>query len=181
MRPGPVCQGWEESWFDATRQHRVQVALIVTGVWETTDWVLDGYETPLAIDSPELDLLVRSQIIRAIDGLTAEGARVVITAVPNIGPGTSGQARADRGLPDDHNQRVAIYNQIRREIAGSRDDVIVIDYGSYIDAFPPEQSVAWLPDGIHPTDEAARRIWSDYLGPTVHDTVAATWPQLSGF
>lgn len=46
VRPGAVCQGWEERWFDATRQHRVQVALIVTGVWETTDWVPDGYETP---------------------------------------------------------------------------------------------------------------------------------------
>ena len=50
--------------------------------------------------------------------------------------------------------------------------------GSAIDGFSRDQSAEWLPDGIHPTDEAARRIWLEYLGPALRSTIRETWPAL---
>ncbi len=178
VRPDPACSDWQRSWLEATEQNRIQVAVVVTGVWETTDWVFDGREAPSTINDSDFDDLIRSQITQALDELTSRGVNVIITTAPNIGPGTTGDARAARGLPDDHPQRVQVYNQILRSIAADRSAVSVIDYGTYIDGFSRDQSAEWLPDGIHPTDEAARRIWLEYLGPALRSTIRETWPAL---
>ncbi len=178
-RPDPECDGWEQSWVDATREHSVQVALVVTGVWETTDWDLDGNEGSSTIWDLEFDEVLRAQITHAFDDLVSLGTHIVVTTAPNIGPGSSGHARADRGLSDDHPQRIEIYNQLLRDVAASRDEVTVVEYGAYLDSFSPDQSAAWLPDGIHPTDPAARQIWLDYLGPSLLDTIAGAWPDLA--
>jgi peptidoglycan/LPS O-acetylase OafA/YrhL len=178
-RPDPECDGWEQGWLEATRDHQVQVALVVTGVWETTDWDLDGHTGSTAIGDPEFDELLRSDIAQVFDDLAALGTRVIVATAPNIGPGSTGHARADRGLPEDHPNRVEVYNRLLRDIAASRHDVTVIDYGAYIDSFSPGQSASWLPDGIHPTDPAARQIWSGYLGAAIDDAIAASWPDLA--
>jgi peptidoglycan/LPS O-acetylase OafA/YrhL len=178
-RPDPECDGWEQGWLDATQEHQVQVALVVTGVWETTDWYLDGGTGPTAIGDPEFDDLLRADISRAFDELAGLGTRVIVATAPNIGPGSTGHARADRGLPDDHPRRVEAYNQLLQDVAAARDDVVLIDYGAYIDSFDPDQSASWMPDGIHPTEAAARQIWDSYLGPAISDAIAITWPDLA--
>lgn len=179
-RPGPDCDDWLQNWTESTERNSVSIGVVVTGVWETSDWIIDGWEGSSTIEVPEFADLVRAQVTTALDALEARGTRVVITTAPNVGPGTTGRARADRGLPVDHPDRVGTYNAILREVAASRPDVAVVDYGSYVDSLAADLSAEWMPDGLHPTDFAARRLWADYLGPELMSAIAALRPDLDG-
>ena len=177
--PDPECRGWQQGWLDATGQHEVQVGLVVTGVWETSDWILDGTDQRLEHR-----------------GSGARGA----AAVPHRGrarrPGGVGDPRDPRlrapGRPRHHRPGPgrprparrpsgpgpALQRAARATSPPSRPAVAFVDYGAYIDSLGAGRSAEWLPDGIHPIDGAAHQIWSEYLGPTISDTIAATWPDL---
>jgi hypothetical protein len=58
-----------------------------------------------------------------------------------------------------------------RRVAADTPDVWLIEYGVVVDLLDETTEAEWLPDGIHPTEEAAATIWSTFLGPALEDIV----------
>ncbi len=173
-RPDDYCFGWEQRWADSVTEHGTQLAVVLTGVWDTADWRLDGEDAWRSIGDPYFDQLVRERLRLAVDVLNSRGAYVLLGTTPQVGFGSDGTARTGRGIGDDHADRIALYNELVREVAEQHPMVGVVDYGAFIDGLGPERSAQWLPDGIHPTREHALEIWQTFLGPAVED-VAARW------
>jgi peptidoglycan/LPS O-acetylase OafA/YrhL len=170
-RPDPHCLGWVEAWSAAVEENRIEVAVVLVGVWDTADWKLDGEDDWLSIGDSRVDGLLRAQLERAVDVLNERGAFVVLATTPEVGPGADGRAREARSLRDDHGRRVAAFNDLVREVADSRVGATVVEYGQFIDGLGPELSAQWLPDGIHPTEGVALDIWRAFLGPSIDDVV----------
>ncbi len=173
--PDEHCLGWEERWPQTVSANGIDVAILMTGVWDTADWRFEGEDVWRSIGDPQFDARVETALVRAVDSLSSAGARVVLTTTPLVGPGRTGTARAERSLGADHQQRVTAYNDILRRVADARGQVVV-DYGAFVDGLAPEQSAAWLPDGIHPTRATALEIWRSYLGPAVEQATGVGRP-----
>ena len=167
------CLGWDLRWPAVVVDQDVDLAVVMTGVWETADWRLPGSDDAIAVGDPAIDARLVSAVNTAIDVLHGRGAVVVLVTTPEIGRGRDGTARERRSLGEDHEERVARFNAMLRFVATARADVHLIDYGAYIDGMTDEQRAEWLPDGIHPTEEAAARIWQDHLGPALETVIAS--------
>jgi peptidoglycan/LPS O-acetylase OafA/YrhL len=176
--PDDYCYGWEHRWADAVTHHATEVALVLTGVWDTADWRLEGDDEWRSIGDPLFNDLIRTRLNLVVEILTERGAYVLLGTTPQVGFGADGTAREARGIGDDHAERIATYNEMVREVADRHPMAGVIDYGAFIDGLGPEQSAAWLPDGIHPTFDHALEIWEVFLGPAVEDVVAR-WRRLA--
>ncbi len=163
--PDDYCLDWAQSWASTVEAEGAQVALMVGGVWDTTDWQLPDQDGWLSIRDEPVAHVVRERLELAADLLAERGAFVALATTPLVGEGSSGDMRQRRGLGEDHAERVRIYNELVAEVAGERPYVSVVDYGSFIDQLDPTISRNWLPDGIHPTPQAALEIWSTFLGP----------------
>ncbi len=163
--PDDYCLDWAQSWASTVEAAGAQVALMVGGVWDTTDWQLPGEEGWRSIRDEPVAHTVKERLALAADLLAERGAHVALATTPLVGEGATGDVRQRRGLGDDHAERVRIYNELVVEVAGERPHVSVVDYGTFIDQLDPNTSRHWLPDGIHPTPQAALEIWSSFLGP----------------
>jgi peptidoglycan/LPS O-acetylase OafA/YrhL len=161
------CLDWPDRWPQAVDDGGLDVAFVLGGVWDTADWLLPDDDRWRAIGDPAIDAILRAELERSIDLLNGRGAHVVLATTPLVGGGATGTAREDRWLGDDHPHRVGRYNQLVREVADQREWATVVDYGGFVDGLDPERSASWLPDGIHPTPDAAVQIWRDFLGPEV--------------
>jgi peptidoglycan/LPS O-acetylase OafA/YrhL len=165
--PAEACTSWPETWPYVAQLGEVEVALVVIGAWDTLDFVIDGVgETH--VGRPEFDALLREHLLRAVEGFRAAGVRQVqLATTPVVGRGESGRAWQQRGLGDDHPDRVAAFNDVLRAFADEHDDVVVIEYGAHVDALGEGAKAELLPDGIHPTEQTALELWEDFLGPAV--------------
>lgn len=172
--PDDYCLDWEPRWSEALTHEGANVAFLMTGVWDTADWFLDGDDTWRSIGDPVFDDVLRDRLSVAIDTLGGDDRIVVLATTPVVGPGRDGSARELRGLADDHPERVARYNDLLHQVADSRADAWVLDYGTYVDAFGLDESAELFPDGVHPTQRAALDIWFDFLGPNLEGIVTAT-------
>ena len=165
------CLGWDVRWPAVVVEQDLDLAVIMTGVWETADWRLPGRDGVVAIGDPEVDARLLSALTTAIDAVHAQGAGVVLVTTPEIGLGADGQAREKRSIGPDHAERVARYNALLRFVAGARADVALVDYGATIDGLTDAERAELLPDGIHPTEAGARQLWDDSFGPALEQVV----------
>jgi peptidoglycan/LPS O-acetylase OafA/YrhL len=161
------CNRWPETWPYVAQLSESHVALVVIGAWDTLDFTIDGRRTH--VGDPAFDRILREHLELAVEGFRAAGIeQVQLATTPVVGRGESGQARQRRGLDGDtHLARVATFNQLLRDFAAGHDDVAVIEYGAFVDGLGEARKAELLPDGIHPTEEAAEWLWEHHLGPAV--------------
>jgi hypothetical protein len=174
--PDDHCRDWPSRWQTALGADNVSLAVMFGGVWETTDWLLDGADQPTDITDPAFARLVHTRLTEAADILSADGRRALLATTPLVGPGRSGQVPEERGLGVHQRQRVDTYNELVRDVAAHNEKVDVLDYATYIDSLDPATNVEWLPDGIHPTATAALAIWDGFLGHAVIERLPPASP-----
>ena len=178
--PDDYCLDWQLRWPATATIQQLDVAVVMTGVWETADWVMGDPPTARHVGDPAFDLLLALRLHEAIDRFEERGVAVVLVTTPVIGEGADGTARQRRHLGPDHAQRVARFNELVQQVAAEHPGVEVIDYGGFVDGLAPETSAGWLPDGIHPTEAAGATIWRQFLGPALLDAVVPAPPAGDG-
>ncbi len=168
------CNDWPVMWPAAAIESRLEVVGIMTGVWDTYDVQLPGSQQWQSLLDPEVDQALRGELDLAISSLEDAGVSlVVLFTTPQVTDGQAGSSRDDRGLPDDHNQRVNRYNEILADVASESKNVVVVDYAGYIDALPDDVANEWLYDGVHPTTEASDAILSEFLVGALEEAVTS--------
>jgi len=165
--PDDWCLGWEVRWPAAAVAQDLDVAVIMTGVWETASWRLDGYDDFTGLGDPGFDFLVEAKLTRAVQSMQARDIDVVLVTTPVVGGGRDGLVHERRYLGPEHPDRVRAFNDIVLRVAAAHQGVTVIPYGAAIDALDPEESADRLPDGIHPTEAVAAELWTTTVGPAL--------------
>ncbi len=178
--PDDYCLEWAPNWSAALEREHANIALLMAGVWDTADWRFPGDEAWRTIGDADFDAMLRSRMAAAIETLAAGDRTVVVATTPVVGSGRDGTAWTNRGLGDDHPERVARFNALLHEVAAEHPGTWVLDYGAYVDAMTPEESAVRFPDGIHPTETAALDIWREFLGPSLEGIVAAAQGEATG-
>lgn len=158
------CDGWSARWTAAASTHAPEVAVVFFGIWEMADWRLDD-EQIVSLGDPEFDAAVVTGLHEAVAALRRGGVdTVVLATVPKVSGGASGRAPAERGLDRDTvESRYVRFNQLIRLVALDM-GATVWEYGAAVDGLRPDEMRRLVPDGVHPTWEAAISMWRSGLG-----------------
>jgi peptidoglycan/LPS O-acetylase OafA/YrhL len=171
-----VCAEWERLWARVAGIGGSDIALVVVGVWDTGDFEIEGIGTT-HVGQPAFDALVLDHLRTMRERFRAAGIeQVQLATTPTVRPGRGERIWEARRLDASHPGRVAAFNELLRSFADDHDDVAVVEYGAWMDAFADDELRQLVPDGVHPTQESAERIWDEYLG----DAVLRAWRARSG-
>lgn len=169
--PDDYCLGWEVRWPAAATLQDLDLAVVMAGVWEVSDWQLGDPPTTTHLGDPGFDLLLALHLHDAVRAFEQRGVAVVLVTTPEVGDGRLGDVHELRHLGADHPRRVARYNEILRLVAADHPDVTVVDYGGYVDRWTDAQRNERLPDGIHATEAAGEAIWDEFFGTELEGAV----------
>jgi peptidoglycan/LPS O-acetylase OafA/YrhL len=161
------CRDWPRRWAGFVAAERPEVVGIVLGRWEALDHRLDGRWVHLG--QPAWDAHVDADLRRAVDVVSARGAKVILYTMPYIDP-----AKAPDGstYPENLPARTDAYNRILGQVAVSRPGIVtVVDLNALLDPAGHYASevdgltMRWA-DGVHLTYAAG--LW---LRPRLYPTV----------
>lgn len=153
-----VCNAWPETWQEKVGTTRPDVAVVQTGQWDIADIQLPGDDTWRGPGDPAFDAYLRTEMLRAVDTLSANGAAVVWFTAPVPGPG-----QADGPGDVDTSGRLRRFNELAAELPALRPGkVAVADLAGWVASLSPDEDLRMRPDGIHwdkqgAAVEAARR------------------------
>jgi hypothetical protein len=149
----------------ALTQTTPDVVVVVDGAWEVLDRLQPGSTEWQHLGEPGADRFLLAEMLRAIDLLGSDGARVVLVTSADV------QHRNVQGyvvMPDSDPVRITRFNKVLREAAAMRPGVAsVVDFGAWIRSQPGGQFADDVRiDGVHylPAFDAAI---GDWLGPRV--------------
>ena len=163
------CRDAPGRWGDSAIASRVDIAIVLSGAWESRDWRLSPEGSRLQLGDPLFDAMVAEQIASAMDSLVEKGATVLWLTVPHLGipPGIQPSKRAAFRAPSEPERQDRL-NQLIREVAGSRSEVQVIDLASAVEGWPGgEFDVSLRPDLTHFGGRGSVRIVRRFLGPAI--------------
>ncbi|HEX7322651.1 MAG TPA: acyltransferase family protein [Mycobacterium sp.] len=116
------CDDWPGRWTRQVTKDQPDAVVLIIGRWETVDRVNEGRW--MHIGDPTFDAYLASELRRALEVLSATGARVVVATVPYSRYGE----RADGSLyPEDQPGRVDQWNTLLRRVAGNLPGVRLMD------------------------------------------------------
>ena len=145
----------------AVRDLRPDVALMLTGGWDTVDQRFEG-TGPLAPTDPEYRRRIAESYADATRRITEAGVdRVLWLAEPTSDPFWNPVA-SPQEEPERH---LALHEEMRALAAADPDRVAVADLGGWMEAAGWLDDRAVRPDGVHLTAEAAEEVASRWLGP----------------
>jgi len=116
----PECSGsppdfqWPNLWEYRIHQIRPDVVMILAGRWEVTNRTYDGAWTN--IENPAYAAYVKAELSDAVGVAASGGARVVLLTAPCF---DSGEQPDGTPWPEDSARRVAIYNDLVRQVAAT--------------------------------------------------------------
>lgn len=163
--PSDRCTGWRDLWPATVVAHRTDVAVIVASQWDLRDWRLPGDGTWRRVGDPVLDAALAGAMGDAADLLHEAGASSVVFL-------TGSTLRSD-----EHADRARDYDRLLVDVAARRPFAQVVDFGAWVATLPAERAWELLPDGVHPTEATAARIWQAFLGPALDPIVAEISPR----
>lgn len=177
----PECD-WSTRW-PATLAARpaVEVAIVQFGPLDVTDRRLPGDDRWVHPGDPDYDRYLLDEMLAAIDLLAAEGVGVVWMTSPLIELGRAEQPPPDEPYPTSDPARTARFNELLRQAAQLRPDVVrVVELGSLLAAEPGgELDGSLRPDGIHFSEEGSIE-FAARLGPEVLAAAAEVRPASGG-
>ena len=146
IRPREECRDWRTLWPTLVDAGGIDVALLMSSVWELPDSVLaDG--TAGAIGDPAIDAFIRAEFTDAVDVLASTGALVVLVNTPPFGS-QSDDGRNEYVDRQYDPQRTARLNELLAEVAASRPGTAaVLDLASALADRVEDRSLR--PDGVH--------------------------------
>ena len=105
---------WPVEWQRRIAAFHPNVVVVLAGRWEVLDRTYDGRWTNIL--DPVYASYVKSQLQRAVDVATAQGARVVLLTAPCY---DSGEQSDGNPWPEDSAARLAVYNRLVDEVAAA--------------------------------------------------------------
>lgn len=159
------CRGWVATWEKAARESQNDVALVLIGPWEVAEIQLPGEKQFRVVGDKAIDDAIRTKLSEAVGVLRASGARVVLLTAPDIDTGRVNGRSPRNKPPETDPKRMGRFNEILREVAESRDGVLVVDLAAGIKARGAED-MQLRPDGIHYSWEGGHAV-SEWLGPEI--------------
>jgi hypothetical protein len=161
------CDGWDTTWRVAVDTDDPDLAVILLGRWEVHDREVDGRWQH--VGEPQYDALLTRQLTRALDVVTARGARAVLLTTPY----SRKDERPDGGLwPEDSPERIDAWNRVLTATAGRHPGhPVVLDLNAVA---CPQRRFTWsvngVPlrgDGLHFTEAGVREIIAPWLVPSL--------------
>ena len=172
----PECDDWPDEWARVVAETQPHVVLLVVGRWEVMDRTFEGAFTH--IGQRAYDRYLTAELDRAVDVLTATGARLALATAPYYRRGE----RPDGGIwPEDEEPRVDRFNELVRAVAADHPGIVtVVDLNAKTTSTPGryERSVDGIrlrTDGVHFT-QAAGRFLAPWLLPQLRALVAVPAP-----
>ena len=161
----PDCDNWPTRQAADVQTYDPDVAVLLTGRWEVLDRVYQGQW--MHVGEPVYDNYLSGQLDRAINILSAEGAKVLVLTTPCFAP----QEQADGTIfPFDDPARLARYNQLlRAAVARNSTKASIGDLngllcpGGHYSA-TVNGTLARTPDGVHITVAGGQMLAAE-LGP----------------
>ncbi|HXW36155.1 MAG TPA: acyltransferase family protein [Acidimicrobiales bacterium] len=153
------CQAWTSAWADWVRQFSPNVVVLLAGGAEVLDRVYEGRTTDIL--NPSFASYVRSQLQRAVQIATADGALMVFMTKPCQ---DTGEQPNGEPWPEDSAARQKVYNSLLREVAAQdAGRVYVQDLNSYVCPGGHFSSVLHgvpvrSPDGVHFTNSGGEYV-----------------------
>ncbi len=171
--PDPTCLQWPVRWPQLVTRAQADVAILITGAWEVPDAQLPGSNRWTAIGDPVVDDFVRSELIKAVDALSSDGALVILVTWPHFG------TWGDDGRPDAvarqmNPARMDRFNELLRQVAAARPDAArVVDFAGWLGDRSQDRSLRV--DGTHFVEETFEPLAAEWFGPELHRTWQAWW------
>ncbi|AQA06193.1 hypothetical protein BVC93_06615 [Mycobacterium sp. MS1601] len=167
----PECDTWPSRWAQRIEHSRPDTVLLMIGRWEIVDRMHDGEWAHVGED--DYDDYLRGELNRALDVVSATGARVVVTTAPY----SRRAERSDGSLyPEDRPARTDEWNALVREVAKDRPNVSVLDLNKKMGPGGYYQNridgIRLRGDGLHPTPEAV-----EWLAPWLIDALEEAAPK----
>jgi hypothetical protein len=151
------------------------VVVYMGGAWEVS-----GYRTPGSDEFRTIeDRSLRDELAGLLEDLyatvTADGATFAFVIVADVEVGVRGRIAPARRAEESDPHRIALYNQMGRDLAERHpDDVVTIDLRGFMDTIPGGPlDRTFRPDGIHLTPEAATLVTDEFLADEIRDIAAA--------
>jgi peptidoglycan/LPS O-acetylase OafA/YrhL len=149
----PSCVNWPSIWASDVTQYDPDVVAVLVGAWEVQDWFRDGRWEH--IGDPDFDAYELQQMQRAVDVLSAKGARVAFLTSPYY---DHGEQPNGEPWPEDAPWRVDRLNKLMGEVAAQNPGVVsVVPLGAMLS---PGGRYSTVVDGV-----TAR--WSDGVHITI--------------
>ena len=139
------CEAWPGTWRSEIAADRPDAILLVVGRWETVDRVNEGKWTH--IGDPVFDAYLTGELGRAVDILSASGARLTVANLPYSRRGE----RPDGSLyPEDQPDRVKEWNTLLNRTVDHHAGVKILDLNKKL-----------CPDGVYTADVDGIQVRSD--------------------
>ena len=127
----PQCNGsrstkqWPQIWEGMVRTFKPNVVMILAGRWEVTNRTYEGHWTNIL--SPTYAGFVKSQLIDAVGVASSGGAHVVLLTAPCY---DTGEQPDGQPWPEDSPKRLAIYNNLVRQVGASSPNTSIINFNA---------------------------------------------------
>jgi peptidoglycan/LPS O-acetylase OafA/YrhL len=160
--PPEVCTARDLRWSATAKAHRVDIAVIPASRFDLLDWRLPGAARWESVEDRSVQEALAVELESAIDALGAVGVQqfVLLTPVapaPWLSPSDGRQARS----------RALAYSTVIAALAQRRPDTLVADLLGWTSRLRPGEYRRAFPDGIHPSESGAARVWAEVIGPAL--------------
>jgi peptidoglycan/LPS O-acetylase OafA/YrhL len=161
----PHCDNWPDDWKQIAIDEDLDAAMVQIGPWDVTDRKIDGKWTH--IGELDYDEWLETEMHLAVTALAQGGTKVIWLTSPYIDFG-----RELEGIDHDHpisdRARMDRLNELIHQVDAARDEMVVLDLVEYLRAQPGgEMDPDLRPDGTHFSEDAAVRLATEWLGPTL--------------
>jgi hypothetical protein len=160
------CSWGEPGGFPADlTQTTPDVVVVVDGAWEVLDRLQPGSTVWQHLGQPGADRFLLAEMLRAIDLLGSDGARVVLVTSAYV---QHHDVQGFTVMPDSDPTRIDRFNKVLREAAAMRPGVAsVVEFGAWVHAQPGGDFAKNIrADGVHYLPSFGPEIGA-WLGPQV--------------
>jgi lysophospholipase L1-like esterase len=159
---------------DRKRYGRADFAVVLSGPWDVADRQIPGSDEWVHIGQPVYDDYLRKEMEDVVDAVTAEGMTVVWLTAPDL-DWRQIDPPVDEQPPEFAPARMALYNDMIREVAAAHEGVVVVDLAAHAAELGPEKMAQLRFDGVHFSDDGALEV-ADWLGPEILRAADAEHP-----
>lgn len=152
---GEACKGSAKRWAGVVERGRIDLALVLTGIWDAR---------MREFGTPEFERAYAESVREHMARLSETGTQVVWLTLPRFGvhPKRQKAARAAAAVAADPKRADRVNEIVRRE-AEAFPQVHVADLAGFVATWPPEASVL-RPDNVHFSEEGSELIAHQWLG-----------------
>ncbi|WP_334140981.1 acyltransferase family protein [Rhabdothermincola sp.] len=171
-RSKPNCLDWEHLWGEKITRGRPDVAVVQIGPWDIADRKVPGADGWRSPGDPRFDEFALSEMVHAVDVLSAQGALVVWLTSPL--PGRA--ATIDDKPGWDASARMTALNAIIERLPDRRPGKVeVVDLAGWFRSLSADEDARLRPDGIHLTMETSREAADSFIAGAIIDAWRGWW------